>query len=91
MTNMAMTTIATTEMMGSVEARIRAILRRVAKLEGSYGPDSDLYRDLGVKSVAAIDLLLSLEEEFAVRIADEAFSQARTLGALAELVQGAGR
>jgi acyl carrier protein len=88
---MAMTTIAMTDTMGSVENRIRAILLRVAKLDGAYGAHADLYQELGVKSVAAIDLLLTLEEEFGVRISDEEFSQARTLSALAGLVQGAGR
>jgi acyl carrier protein len=84
---MSMTTIATTETGGSLEGRVRAILRRVARLEGSYSADADVYRDLGVKSIAAIDLLLSLEEEFGVAIGDEAFANARSVKALVGLVE----
>jgi acyl carrier protein len=88
---MAMTTTetpATTEGTALIEARIRAILERVAGLEGCvYSAQADLFRDLGVKSIAALDLLLSLEEEFGVAISDEAFGQARSVGELVSLVQ----
>jgi acyl carrier protein len=70
-----------------IQARIREVLRRVAKIEGGYSAEADLYRDLGVKSIAAIDLLLSLEEEFGVTIADEAFASARSVSSLAGLVR----
>jgi acyl carrier protein len=71
-----------------IQARIREVLHRVARLEGGYSAEADLYRELGVKSIAAIDLLLSLEEEFGVPIADEAFARARSVSALVGLVQG---
>lgn len=70
-----------------IEVRIRAILGRVARLEGEYSRVADLFRELGMKSVAALDLLLSLEEEFGVSIADEAFGTARNLAALVALVE----
>jgi acyl carrier protein len=70
------------------EARIRAILQRVARLAGDYGGSADLFSDLGVKSVSALDLLLSLEEEFGVAIADDAFGEARCVTALVALVEG---
>jgi len=70
------------------EKRIRSVLRRVARLEGEYSATADLFRDLGVKSIAALDLLLSLEEEFGVSIADDAFGEARSVGQLARLVEG---
>ncbi len=68
------------------EARIRSILLRVAKLHGDYSATSDLFRELGMKSIAALDLLISLEEEFGVSIADEAFGVARNVRQLADLV-----
>lgn len=70
-----------------IECRIRGILRRVARLDGEYSPRADLFRELGVKSVAALDLLLSLEEEFGVSIADQAFGEARNVDALVTLVR----
>jgi acyl carrier protein len=71
-----------------IQTRVREVLRRVARIEGGYSAEADLYRELGVRSVAAIDLLLSLEEEFGVTIADEAFARARSVSALVGLVEG---
>jgi acyl carrier protein len=73
---------------GEIECRIRTILQRVARLDGEYSPRADLFRELGMKSVVALDLLLSLEEEFGVSIADAAFGEARSVSALVDLVQG---
>jgi acyl carrier protein len=78
-------------MINEIELRIRGIVRRVARLEGEFSPNADLFRDLGVRSVAALDLLLSLEEEFGVSIADESFGSARNLESLVALVQGLGQ
>ena len=78
-------------MMNEIESRIRGILKRVSRLEGEFNPRADLFRDLGVRSVAALDLLLSLEEEFGVSIADESFGSARNLESLVALVQGLGQ
>jgi acyl carrier protein len=74
--------------MANTEVRIRGILHRVARLDGPYGKGADLFRDVGVKSMAALDLVLSLEEEFGVSIADKTFGEARSLGALVSLVEG---
>jgi acyl carrier protein len=68
-------------------ARIRGILRRVARLDGDYSANADLFRDLGVRSIVALDLLLSIEEEFGLSITDEAFGAARTVSELAALVE----
>jgi acyl carrier protein len=70
------------------ENRIRTILRRVARIDGAFGAREDLFRDLGVKSVVALDLLLALEEEFGLAIEDTAFGEARTVEALVALVEG---
>jgi len=48
--------------------------------------DADVFRDLGVESTAALDLLFSLEDEFGVAVPDDAFSSARTIGKMTELV-----
>ncbi len=71
-----------------VEGIVRAILGRVANREPGWRGDADIFRELGVKSAAALDLLLSLEEELGVAIADEAFSEARTTDAIVTLVHG---
>ncbi len=68
--------------------KITQIVADVAKLDGAgaVSLDGDIYRDLGVKSTAALDLLLSLEEQFDVQIPDEQFGDARTVTALAKLI-----
>ena len=68
--------------------RVTEIVARIAKVDdpASIGVEQDLYRDVGVKSTAALDLLLSLEEEFDVSIPDESFGDARTVGSLAKMI-----
>ncbi len=75
--------------MSELEGRVRSVVVKVAKLDGAraqFSPDADLFRELGVESTAALDLLLSLEEEFAISIPDQRFGDARTLKALTALV-----
>jgi acyl carrier protein len=70
--------------------RITLVVARVAKVKDPavIESDKDLYRDIGVKSTAALDLLLSLEEEFIVTIPDQEFGDARTVSSLADLIGG---
>lgn len=78
-------------MKSEIEARVRAVVVRVAKLDGdraSFSADADLFRDLGVESTVALDLLLSLEEELGISIPDDQFGDARSLTALTALAQG---
>jgi acyl carrier protein len=77
-----------TSMGVSTEARVRSILRRITRLDGEYSASADLFRELGVKSIAALDLLLSLEEEFGISIADEKFGEARSVSAIVALLEG---
>ena len=68
--------------------RVREIVASIAKIEkpDEIQDESDVYRDLGIKSVNALDLLLSLEETFDIAISDEDFGDARTVGLLDSLV-----
>jgi acyl carrier protein len=78
-------------MAGETEEKVREVIVRVGKLEPGFAADADLFRDLGMKSVAALDLLLSLEEDFGVSIPDDKFGDARTVNALVALVEELGR
>jgi len=68
--------------------QVRQVIAEIAKIDdaGSLADDADVYRDLGIKSVNALDLLLSLEDTFEISIPDEAFGDARTVGSLDNLV-----
>lgn len=69
-------------------SRVMGVVARIAKIKdpGAIPRDHDLYRDIGVKSTAALDLLLSLEEEFSVSIPDQDFGDARTVASLVILI-----
>jgi acyl carrier protein len=67
---------------------IQRIVAEVARLRdpATIPVDRDLYREVGIKSTAALDLLLSLEDAFGVAIPDERFGDARTVSSLVDLV-----
>ncbi len=73
----------------AVSDRVRDVVCRVACFtphQAAFPPDADLFRDLCVDSAAALDLLISLEDEFAVSIPDDTFGNARTLRAISNLI-----
>jgi acyl carrier protein len=72
--------------MSEIESKVREILKRVGKLSDDFSLQADLFRELGVKSAAALDLLLSLEEDFGIQISDDAFGEARTAEKIIALV-----
>jgi acyl carrier protein len=57
----------------------------------SLDRDADVFRELGIASSAALELLLSMEEELGIQIEDAAFNDARTIAALADLAARARR
>ena len=71
------------------ETKVRAVVARLAKRAdpAALPADVDIFRHLGIASSAALDLLLTLEEELDVHIPDAAFNEARTIAALAELTR----
>jgi acyl carrier protein len=71
----------------AIEQKIRAIVLRIAPhVKEGFGGSADLYREVGVKSFAALDMLLSLEEEFGVSIEDEVYGDARSVDKLVAMI-----
>jgi acyl carrier protein len=70
----------------TVETKVRDLIAVVAGIEPSFSAEADVFRDLGVESAAALDLLLRLEEEFNVAIDDELFARTRTLSTMSALI-----
>jgi acyl carrier protein len=72
----------------TTEERIAEIIRRVSKQkpEGALPVDADVFRELGVESTAALDLLFSIEDEFGISVPDDQFSTARTVRKMTELI-----
>ena len=72
----------------TIEEKVRAIIVRIARIDPGFSADADIFRELGVKSAAALDLLLSLEDEFNLTISDDAFGDARSVNKIVELITG---
>lgn len=49
--------------------------------------ETHLIEDLGADSLDAVDLIMSLEDEFGLEIDDEAAQQARTIGELVKYIE----
>jgi len=76
-------------MNGRIAERVCGVLTKVAQVSTAtdgFTVDADLFRDLGVDSTAALDILLSLEHEFGLAIPDDTFGNARSLRAIALLI-----
>jgi len=77
--------------MESTKERLHGLLVELCGLPADFKQDADLYLDLGVPSVKAMQLLMELEERFQVSIPDDQFVEATTfkgLEAMMERLQG---
>jgi acyl carrier protein len=67
----------------AIEERVRAAVHKVAPhVASGFRGSADLYREVGVKSLTALELLLCLEDDLGVQIDDEAFGDARSVDRL---------
>jgi acyl carrier protein len=72
----------------AVEVELRQILSDLAQLPSGFSAQADLYSELGMPSVKAMQLLLELEDRFGIAVPDEDFVEATTLDKLTALVSG---
>ena len=70
-----------------VEAGIRKIVSEISGIPENADPRADLYLDLGMASVHALQLLTELEDRFGVQIPDDDFVEATSIEKLTALVQ----
>ena len=66
---------------------LRQLLMELAALSEGFDENADLYTELGVASMKAMELLMELEDRFQVSVPDEEFIQATSLQGLAEMIQ----
>ena len=55
--------------------------------ESSITPESSIKDDLGADSLALVDLVMSLEDEFNLEIPDEALEAVKTVGDIVKFVE----
>lgn len=70
-----------------VEAGIRKIVSELSGIPENADPHADLYLDLGMASVHALQLLTELEDRFGIQIPDDEFVEATSIEKLTALVQ----
>lgn len=70
----------------SVFADMCALVRKFAPPEAVLAPTTELSADLNIDSVAAMDLVMEIEDRFGIDIPVNQLSDMRTLGDLAALV-----
>jgi acyl carrier protein len=74
--------------MTAIETKIRAIVADISNLSTDMPADANLYLDLGIASVHALQLLTELEDQFGVAIPDDRFVEATSINDLTALMTG---
>ena len=64
-----------------------ALVRKFAPPDVELGPATELSADLNIDSVAAMDLVMEIEDRFAIDIPVNQLSDLRSLGDLVDLVR----
>ena len=68
--------------------RVKAIVAKTLNVEeAKITLDTNLIEDLGADSLDAVDLIMSLEEEFHMEIDDDSAQQAKTIGELVAYIE----
>jgi acyl carrier protein len=69
-----------------IQAQLRGMIADLAHVGEGFSAGADVFREIGLQSAAALDLLLQMEEEFDIAIDDAAFAKERTLSQMTALV-----
>jgi acyl carrier protein len=70
----------------TLKSDLRHLLMEVTALPDGFDETADLYGDLGVGSMKAMELLMALEERYGVRVPDEKFIEATSLDRLTLMI-----
>lgn len=74
--------------MDILKSELRQLLVELASLPEDFDEKADLYSDLGMASMKAMELLMALEERYGVSVPDEKFIEANSLELLAGMMHG---
>jgi acyl carrier protein len=72
----------------ALKTELRQLLTELVHLPEGFDEKADLYGELGMASIQAMELLLELEERFGIRVPDEEFIEATSLDSLARMILG---
>ncbi len=67
--------------MSSLKEALRKVIAEVGEIDpvDRIGDDADLYKDLGLDSMQALEIVLEIEKRFALAIPEDALRKIRTL------------
>lgn len=71
----------------ALKSELRQLLTELAHMPEGFDEKADLYSDLGMASIQAIELLMELEGRYNIQVPDEEFIEATSLERLAGMVQ----
>lgn len=74
--------------MTTTAQRVHKVFDRTVTVEGGLTDDLRLDDDLGYDSLGVMEVVVDLEEEFGIEIADDAMEAWRTVGDVIKTVQG---
>jgi len=72
----------------TLRVELRQLLTDLASLPEGFDEQANLYSDLGMPSMKAMELLMVLEERYGVSVPDDEFIEATSLDRLAGMLQG---
>ena len=70
-----------------LEQELRGMICDLSGLPCDFDPNGNLYLDLGVASMHALQLMLQIEERYGIALPDESFVEAVTLNSMTVLIQ----
>lgn len=73
--------------MTTIAQRVHKVFDRTVTVEGGLTDDLRLDDDLGYDSLGVMEVVVDLEEEFGIEIADDAMEAWRTVGDVIKTVQ----
>ena len=68
------------------KAELREMLSDIASFPENFDEEADFYSDLGMPSMKAMELLMTLEDRYGVSIPDEEFLETTSLVRLSEMM-----
>jgi len=72
----------------TLKLELRHLLIELASLPEGFDDQANLYSDLGMPSMKAMELLMVLEERYGVSVPDDEFIEATSLDRLAGMLTG---
>lgn len=74
--------------MDNLESEIRSVVSKVIKVpEDKILPDADLFKELGVDSLLAVEIFATLDKKYNVNLDEKKISKVRTLNDIISLAK----